>query len=132
VTKIKNPRWRNKRAKNASNLGKLDKYGYFQALIVENLHGILPRFWFYLKKIIFINVIQGFSVFFLLLYLEIFSSNVSSYSTTWAFMLPNPMLIITKEDLFVNILSPRWLFISNYFLRMDLSEAVDKYLGVEV
>jgi hypothetical protein len=105
VTKIKNPRWRNKRAKNASDVGKLDKYGYFQALIVENLHGILLRFWFYLKKIIFINVIQGFSVFFLLLYLEIFSSNVSSYSTTWAFMLPNPMLIITKEDLFVNFLS---------------------------
>ena len=64
MTKIKNPRWRNKRAKNASDLGKLDKYGYFQALIVENLHGILLRFWFYLKKITFINVIQGFSVVF--------------------------------------------------------------------
>ena len=61
-------------------LGKLDKYGYFQALIVENLHGILLRFWFYLKKIIFINVIQGF---FLLLYLEYSAQiNVSSYSTT--------------------------------------------------
>ena len=64
MTKIKNPRWRKKRAKNASDLGKLDKYGYFQALIVENLDGILLRFWFYLKKIIFINVIQGFSAFF--------------------------------------------------------------------
>jgi hypothetical protein len=101
VTKIKNPRWRNKRAKNASDLGKLDKYGYFQALIVENLHGILLRFWFYLKKIIFINVIQGFSVFFFLLYLEIFSSNVSSYSTTWAFMLPNPMLIHRQPNVMV-------------------------------
>ena len=30
---------------------------------MENLYGILLRFWFYLKNIIFINVIQGFSVF---------------------------------------------------------------------
>jgi hypothetical protein len=69
--------------KSSIDQGKLYKYGYFQALIVENLHGILLRFWFYLKKIIFINVIQGFSVFFLLVYIEIFSSNISSHSTTW-------------------------------------------------
>jgi hypothetical protein len=71
VTKIKIQDGGTSGQKNASDLGKPYKYGYFQALIVEILHGIL---------------------------LEIFSSNVSIHSTTWTFMLPNPMLIITKED----------------------------------
>jgi predicted nucleic acid-binding protein len=51
VTKIKIQNGGTSGQKNASDLGKQYKYGYFQALIVEILHGILlATIWFYLKK----------------------------------------------------------------------------------
>ena len=45
--KLKNPRWRLKRAKSSSDLSNLGKYGRFLALIVGNRQQICPLFWFY-------------------------------------------------------------------------------------
>ena len=46
-SKLKNPRWRLKRAKSSSDLSNLGKYGRFLALIVGNRQQICPLFWFY-------------------------------------------------------------------------------------
>ena len=46
-SKLKNPRWRLKRAKSSSDPSNLGKYGRFLALIVGNRQQICPLFWFY-------------------------------------------------------------------------------------
>jgi hypothetical protein len=66
---------------------------------MENLEEILLRIWFYLKKIIFINIIQGFSGFFCF-YISKYSAQMYRVIRPHGHLCyrRNPMLITTKQD----------------------------------